>query len=321
MANSKIIASGAYLPQKVLLNEDLSKFVDTSDEWIFSRTGIKKRHIVADNQATSDLAVNALQDALITSGIQANSLDGIIVATTTPDIIFPSTAALVQNKLNLTNGAFAFDINAVCTGFVYALSVADSLLKNGTCKRVAVIGAETMSRILDWKDRTTCVLFGDGAGAFILELDSSNSKSGIIASELHADGSYESVLKVGCGISTGDLSAKLYMNGREVYKHAVEKMATVAQSLVNQSGLTMADVDWLLLHQANLRMIDAIAEKLVIAEDKVIKTIEEHANTSAASIPLAFNTYYKQGKLKQGNLVLIAAAGAGLTWGGALLRI
>lgn len=320
MAKSRIIATGAYLPKKVLFNSDLSQLVDTSDEWIFSRTGITKRHIAAENEATSDLAAHALKDALSNSNIDAQSIDGIIVATTTPDIVFPSAAALVQHKLNLTNSGFAFDINAVCTGFVYALTVADSMLKNKVCKRIAVIGAETMSKIVDWKDRTTCVLFGDGAGAFILELDNS-SGNGIIASELHADGSFEEVLKVNSGIAKGDLSTKLYMNGREVYKHAVEKMANVSQNLIDSSGLTIRDVNWLLLHQANVRMIDNIAEKLNIADDKVIKTIDQHANTSAASIPLAFNHYYKQGKLKDGQVMVIAAAGAGLTWGGMLLKL
>lgn len=320
MLNSKIIATGAYLPSKVLRNEDLPDSLETSDEWITARTGIKQRHLVADGEYASDLAAKALMNCLKEKNLPIHCLDGIIVATTTPDVVFPSTAALVQKKIGLSNCAMAFDINAVCTGFVYALAIADSMIKNGICKRIAVIGAETMSKILDWNDRSTCVLFGDGAGVFILEA-STQGESKIIASELYANGVQSDALTVGSGVGTGELKGKLKMKGLEVFKFAVDKMSSTSESLLVKNGFKTEDIDWLLLHQANMRIIESVAEKLKIPNEKAVCTIDMHANTSAASIPLAFNHYYKNGKIKEGNLIVISAAGAGLTWGGLLIRV
>lgn len=320
MIFSKLIGCGSYLPQKILMNEDMSRFVDTSDEWITTRTGIKKRHIAREGETTSDLAVSALQEACVSFAIDKNTINGIIVATTTPDIVFPSTAALVQKKVGIDSG-FAFDLNAVCAGFIYALVAADALIKSGTAKRVAVIGAETMSRIVDWKDRSTCVLFGDGAGVFIMEASYDKSTGGIIASSIDADGRFSEILAVNGGVSKGDCNAKIYMNGREVFKHAVEKMSTTVSSLLSKSDLTVNDLDWLIPHQANIRIMDSIAERLGIDRGKVVATVDKHANTSAATIPLAYCDYYKQGLMKDNQLIAMTAVGAGVTSGGILMKV
>lgn len=319
MIKSKFIGCGAYLPKKVLTNDDLSHLVDTTDEWITTRTGIKKRHIVEDGETTSDLAAQALQQALIDFKIDKNSIDGIIVATTTPDIIFPSTASLVQKKVGITKG-FAFDLNAVCSGFVYALVTADGLIKSGAAKRIAVIGAETMSRIVDWKDRSTCVLFGDGAGVFIIEATNEKEK-GIISSVLEADGNLSEILIVNGGVSKGCFDAKIFMNGKEVFKHAVEKMSAVTLAVLEKSGLSINDIDWLIPHQANIRIMDAMADRIGLSKEKVVATVDIHANTSAATIPLAFDHYYKQGLIKSGQTLALTALGAGITYGGIVMRV
>jgi 3-oxoacyl-[acyl-carrier-protein] synthase-3 len=316
---SKLIGCGAFLPEKVLTNDDLSHLVDTTDEWITTRTGIKKRHIAGENETTSDLAVAALQDAFASFDIDKNTIDGIIVATTTPDIIFPSTAALIQKKIGVTNG-FAFDLNAVCAGFVYALVMADSLVKSGAAKRIAVIGAETMSRIVDWKDRSTCVLFGDGAGAFIIEA-SKDANKGIVAANIAADGRFSDILLVNGGVSKGNCNAKIFMNGKEVYKHAVEKMSATISSLLSNNGLSVENLDWIIPHQANIRIMDAMAERLGVNRDKMVATVDKHANTSAATIPLAFCDYYKRGLIKDNHLIAMTAVGAGVTYGGAIMKV
>lgn len=311
MIYSKLIATGSYLPEKLVTNLELDPSLETNDEWITSRTGIKQRYIAADEQVTSDLAMEAIRN----TGIDLKTLDGIIVATTTPDLIFPSTAINVQNKLGIHTG-FAFDLNAVCAGFVYALAVADGLIKNKTARRIAVVGAETMSRVLDWKDRATCVLFGDGAGAFILE---SSSEQGIIDCSLDADSSKNCILKVSGGISSGNLDAKVEMNGKEVFKTAVDSMSSSLKNILEKNGIS--EVDWVLPHQANQRILSAVAARLNFPEDKVISTVGIHANTSAASIPLAFDDYSKAGKIKAGQTIAISGIGAGMTWGSVILRV
>ncbi len=308
---SKLIATGSYLPEKLITNLELDPNLETSDEWITSRTGIKQRYIAANNQVTSDLAMEAIRN----TGIDPKTLDGIIVATTTPDLIFPSTAINVQNKLGIHTG-FAFDINAVCAGFVYALAVADGMIKNRTAKRIAVVGAETMSRVLDWKDRATCVLFGDGAGAFILE---ASTKQGIVDCSLEADSSKADILKVCGGISSGNLDAKIEMNGKEVFKTAVDSMSSSLKNILEKNGIS--DVDWVLPHQANQRILSAVATRLNFPEEKVISTVGIHANTSAASIPLAFDHYSKAGKIKSGQTLAISGIGAGMTWGSVILKV
>jgi 3-oxoacyl-[acyl-carrier-protein] synthase III len=312
MIHSKLIASGSYLPEKLIKNIDLDPSLETSDEWITTRTGIKQRYIAADDQVTSDLAAQAIRN----TGVDLSTIDGIIVATTTPDVIFPSTAINVQNKLGIHKG-FAFDINAVCAGFVYALAVADGMIKNKTAKRIAVVGAETMSRVLDWKDRATCVLFGDGAGAFILE---ASTEQGIIDSSLDADSSKADILKVCGGISTGNMDAKVEMNGKEVFKTAVDSMSSSLKNLLEKNNINMDDLDWVLPHQANQRILSAVATRLGAPEEKVMSTVGIHANTSAASIPLAYDHYKTLGKVKSGQLIALSGIGAGMTWGSVLLR-
>lgn len=314
---SKIISSGSYLPEKVLLNTDMEKMVDTSDEWISDRTGIKMRHIAADEEYTSDMALKAVQNALRSADLEANDLDGIIVATTTPDQIFPSTATILQGKLGVNTNAFSMDVNGVCAGFVYALSIANSMIISGSAKRIAVVGADTMSRIVDWKDKTTCVLFGDGAGALILE---ASQTPGILSSNIASDGSCRDILCVEGGPSRGNMDAKVVMNGREVFKHAIEKMASSSAKALKDAYLSIDDVDWLIPHQANQRILTAVATRVGIPMGKLISTISEHANTSAASIPLAFDQAFKDGKIKEGNIVLLSAFGAGTTWGSIALR-
>jgi 3-oxoacyl-[acyl-carrier-protein] synthase-3 len=319
MINSKIIAEGAYLPSRIVSNSELAETVETSDEWIIERTGIKSRHIASDRELTSDLAVLALQDAFKHYSIDPDSLDGIIIATTTSDQVFPSTAAVVQGKLGLATGCFCFDVSAVCAGFVYALSIADSMVKSGAAKRIAVVGAETMSRILDWNDRSTCILFGDGAGAIILEATKENI--GILGSNLLSDGRARGILKVDGGVSSGSMDAKVMMNGREVFRNAVEKIASSSAILLETLGLSVEDLAWFLPHQANQRILDAVADRLSLPKEKLISTVERHANTSAASIALAYSESVRSGKIKQKDLVMFSALGAGLAWGSLLLKV
>lgn len=318
--SSKIVAVGGYLPSKVLTNEQMSEIVDTSDEWIRERTGIKERHIAAENETTSDLAAQALLNCAKDYNFDLNSLDGIIVATTTPDLVFPSVAALVQKKAGITNHCFAFDLNAVCTGFVYALSIADSMIKAGY-KSIAVIGAETMSRIVDWHDRATCVLFGDGAGAIILNGDENND-SGIVDCLLNADGSCNEILWVPGGVSSGNPAATLQMNGREVFKFAVNKGIECIMELLKRNNLKVSDIDFLIAHQANQRIIQAITERIAMPIEKAVLTIDKHANTSAASIPLALEHLVgKNIAFYKGKKVIFLGFGGGMTWGGMLVTL
>jgi 3-oxoacyl-[acyl-carrier-protein] synthase-3 len=320
MISSKIVGVGSYLPEKILTNNDLEQVLDTSDEWIQARTGIKKRHIADKNQKTSDLATIAVENALKNANLNSNDLDALIVATTTPDLIFPATAVRVQNNIGMNSG-FAFDIQAVCSGFLYALQLGDSLIKSNKAKRVAIIGAETMSRIIDWTDRSTCVLFGDGAGSVILEKTESNEHQGIVDIELFSDGSLQDILAVNGGVSDGNLDKKIEMNGREVFRYAVTKMPESIKSIVNKNEVTLENLDWVLLHQANERITKAVVDKLGINIEKAVSTVSHHANTSAASIPLALEHYISNGKVKTGDLIALAAVGGGLTWGSALLKI
>ncbi len=309
--NSNFIASGSFLPPKIVTNDDLSKTLDTSDEWIFPRTGIKQRHIV-ENETTAYLATKACENALKKADWSADSVDLIILATSTPDMDFPATASIVQREIGAIN-AVSFDIQAVCSGFVYALSTADLYLKAGKAKRVLVIGAERMSVLVDWTDRSTCVLFGDGAGAFALETQ--ENASGIIDSILYTDGRLADILCAGT-----PEHAKAYMNGREVFRHAVSKMADVSKEILAKNNLSVSDVDYFIPHQANMRIIKSVGEAVGFSNDQVISTVRNHANTSAASIPLAFDDAVSK-KIKKGDLVLMTALGAGLTWGATLLRI
>ncbi len=316
---SKIISTGSYLPEKIMTNSDLEKIVDTSDEWIFQRSGIKQRHIAADDQSTADMAVIAAKNAIEQAGISPEDIDGIIVATTTPDQTFPSVAVRVQSALDVPVGV-AFDVQAVCTGFVYALSVADNFIKAGQLKRILVIGAEKMSAILDWEDRTTCVLFGDGAGAVILEAQEGGD-AGILSSHLYADGRLKDILYTDGGVSTTGQSGHIVMHGREVFKHAVNLMADAVRKALEENKLEASDINWLVPHQANIRIIEATAKKLSLPMERVVVTVENHGNTSAASIPLAFDHAMRSGKIKDGDLVLFEALGGGLTWGSALVRM
>ncbi|MGV6816563.1 MAG: beta-ketoacyl-ACP synthase III [Thiotrichales bacterium] len=318
---SRITGTGSYLPEKVLDNHDLEKLVDTSDEWIRERTGIVKRHIAQDGETTRDLAVQAARRALEAAGKQPEDVDLIIVATTTPDKIFPSTACLVQQSLDI-HGCAAFDIQAVCTGFVYALGVADKFIRSGSHRCALVIGAETLSRILDWTDRTTCVLFGDGAGAVVLE---ASDEPGILSTHLHADGKYEELLHVPAGVSKGfDLSEAgsrfVQMKGNEVFRVAVNTLGRIVDETLEANNLKKADIDWLVPHQANIRIISATAKKLSLNMDQVVVTVHEHGNTSAASIPLALDAAVRDGRIRSGETVLMEAFGGGFTWGSALLK-
>ena len=318
---SKIIGTGRYLPEKILSNKDLETMVDTSDEWIRERTGIEQRHIAADNQTTCDLAEQASLKAIEMAGISAQSIDMIIVATTTPDKIFPSTACLLQQRLDI-HGCPAFDVQAVCTGFVYAISVADQFIKTGMAKRVLVVGAETLSRITNWSDRTTCILFGDGAGAVVLE---ASSEPGILSTHIHADGQYETLLHVPSGPSklpqTDDIAERtMSMKGNEVFKVAVNTLSRIANETLEANGLTKDQIDWLVPHQANLRIISATGKKLGLKESQVVVTVNKHANTSSASVPMAFDEAVRDGRIQRGQLVLMEAFGGGFTWGSALIR-
>lgn len=317
---SHILSTGSYLPEKIMTNHDLSKIVDTSDEWIFQRSGIKSRRIAADNQSTSDMAIKAARAAIERAGIHPSDIDGIIVATTTPDQTFPSVAVSVQAALGVPVG-IAFDVQAVCTGFIYALSVADNFIKVGQLKRVLVIGAEKMSSVLNWSDRTTCVLFGDGAGAVILEAQEGSDDTGILSTHLYANGTMRDLLYTDGGVSTTGNSGHIVMQGREVFKHAVRLMADAVNVALDANNLSADQIDWLVPHQANLRIIESTAKKLSMPMERVIVSVEEHGNTSAASIPLAFDGAVRDGRIKKGDLVLFEALGGGLTWGSALLRL
>lgn len=321
MTFARITGTGSYLPEKVLSNYDLEKIVDTSDQWIRERTGIEKRHIALDGQSTVDLAERASRNAIEAAGLKPQDIDLIVLATTTPDRIFPSTACLLQSRLDI-HGCAAFDIQAVCTGFVYALAVAEKFIKTGSAKKALVVGAETLSRILNWNDRGTCVLFGDGAGAVVLEAD---EETGILSTHLHADGDYEALLRVPYGISQGkeamnDINSKIEMRGNEVFKMAVNTLGRIVDETLEANQLDKTDIDWLVPHQANIRIIHATARKLKMPLSRVVVTVQEHGNTSAASVPLALDTAVRDGRIKKGEMVLLEAFGGGFTWGSALLR-
>lgn len=312
------MGTGSYLPEKILSNHDLEKMVETSDQWIQERTGIKKRHIVADDETTTDLAFNAAVKAIEAAGIDNAQIDLIIVATTTPTRIFPSTAALVQERLGIS-GCPAFDIQAVCTGFVYALTVADKFIKSGTAKNALVIGAESLSRIVDWTDRNTCVLFGDGAGAVVLQ---ASEETGILSTHIHSDGKYNALLSVPTGPGSAGSEAKPFieMQGNDVFKIAVRTLSSIADETLAANNLTKKDIDWLIPHQANIRIIAATARKLSIPMDRVVVTVDEHGNTSAASIPLALDVAVRDGRIQRDETLLLEAFGGGFTWGSALLN-
>ncbi|WP_309486203.1 beta-ketoacyl-ACP synthase III [Ancylobacter mangrovi] len=311
---------GAYLPARALTNADLAQMVDTSDEWIVQRTGIRERHIAADHELTSDLALAAARDALNAAGMEPGEIDLIVLATSTPDNTFPATAVSVQAGLGITHGA-AFDLQAVCSGFVFALATADNFLKSGAYKRALVIGAETFSRILDWSDRTTCVLFGDGAGAMVLEAVTDEGEGrGVLTSHLRSDGRHKNKLYVDGGVSSTKTIGYLRMEGREVFRYAVGMITDVIQDAFQATGENAQTLDWFVPHQANRRIIDASAHKLGIAPEKVVVTVNKHGNTSAASIPLALAAACKDGRIKRGDLVMIEAMGGGFTWGSALIR-
>jgi len=319
---SVVLGHGAYLPERVLTNAELAKMVDTSDDWIVQRTGIKERHIAADGEFTSHLGLKAAQAALASAGLDAQSIDLIVLATSTPDNTFPATAVAIQNGLGINHGA-AFDLQAVCSGFIFALATADNFLKSGAFKRALVIGAETFSRILDWNDRGTCVLFGDGAGALVLEAQQATGTTadrGILTTHLRSDGRHKDKLFVDGGPSSTQTVGHLRMEGREVFKHAVGMITDVIVDAFEATGTTAEDVDWLVPHQANKRIIDASAKKLHIAPQKVVLTVDRHGNTSAASIPLALAAAVDDGRVKRNDLLMLEAMGGGFTWGSALLR-
>ncbi len=317
MINSRISGTGGYLPEKILTNHDLEKMVETSDQWITDRTGIKKRHVAAENETTCDLAEKAARAALDAANIAVDEIDLIIVATTTPDRVFPSTACLLQERLDI-HGCTAFDIQAVCTGFVYALSVADKFIRSGTHKHALVVGAETLSRIVDWTDRGTCVLFGDGAGAVVL---SASDEPGILSTHLHADGQYKELLSTSGGVSEG-LNGEVHitMQGNEVFKVAVNTLGRIVDETLAANDLQKSDIDWLVPHQANIRIIKATARKLKMSMDHVVTTVQEHGNTSAASVPLALDVAVRDGRIQRGDTLLLEAFGGGFTWGSALLK-
>jgi 3-oxoacyl-[acyl-carrier-protein] synthase-3 len=308
---------GSALPRRKVTNEELAATVDTSDEWIVERTGIRSRYIAAEGETTGSLALEAARKALDHAGLSAKDLDLIVLATATPDQTFPSTATKVQAALGIDD-CIAFDVHAVCTGFLYALSVADSMLRSGNASKALVIGAETFSRILDWEDRATCVLFGDGAGALVLSAEETDA--GILSTKLHADGRHNDLLFVDGGPSTTGTVGKLRMKGREVFRHAVVNLADVLNEVLADADLTAEDVDWVVPHQANARILDATAKKLGLPPEKVVVTVDRHANTSAASVPLAFDTAVKDGRIKRGDVVVLEAMGGGFTWGAAALR-
>jgi 3-oxoacyl-[acyl-carrier-protein] synthase-3 len=317
---SRIIGTGSYLPERVLTNFDLEKMVETTDEWIRTRTGIERRHIAAENEATSDLAYHAARAAMTAAGVGPEDVDLVVVGTTTPDLVFPNVACLLQEKLGIRGGP-AFSVEAACTGFLYALVVADQFVRSGQCKRALVIGAETMSRIVDWKDRETCVLFGDGAGAVVLE---ASEEPGIMYSKLGADGRYRELLYAASGVSTPrpheEIGGLLRMKGNEVFKVAVKTLENMVDDVIESNHLEKGQIDWLIPHQANIRIINATAKRLQMPMERVVLTVQEHGNTSAASVPLALDTAVRDGRVKRGDLLLLEAFGGGFTWGAALVR-
>ena len=322
MLRAVVRGVGHYLPARVMENAEFEASLDTSDEWIRTRSGIERRHIAAEGEATSHMAIAAARAALEDAGLGADAIDAVIVATSTPDLTFPSVATMVQAGLGMTRG-FAFDVQAVCAGFVYALSTAQSYVMSGQARRVLVIGAETFSRILDWSDRGTCVLFGDGAGALVLEASEGSGTSadrGILSVDLHSDGRQRDILYVDGGVSTTGMAGHLRMEGREVFRHAVEKLAETAHAALERAGLGPDDVAWIVPHQANIRIIEATARRMQVPMDRVVVTVQDHGNTSAASIPLALSVGKARGQLKPGDVVVVEAIGGGLAWGAVVLR-
>ena len=319
---ARIAGTGSYLPEKVLTNDDLSKIVDTSDEWIAARTGIRERHVAAEGETTGDLAYHAAVRAMEAAGVEASELDLIVLGTTTPDLIFPSTACLLQHRLG-ANGCPAFDVNAACSGFIYALTVADKFIRTGAARTALVVGAETLTRMLDWNDRGTCVLFGDGAGAVVLKAD---SDTGILSTHMHADGGKKELLWNPVGVSVGfkpgehNAGVKVLMTGNEVFKHAVKALDSVVEEALAANSLDRHEIDWLIPHQANLRIIEATAKRLDMPMERVIVTVDRHGNTSSGSVPLALDEAVRSGRVKRGQLVLLEAFGGGFTWGSALMR-
>ena len=322
MRRSVVLGTGSGLPRRKLGNEELAGMVDTSDEWIVERTGIRNRYVAAPDETTASLGTAAAREAIAAAGIDAKSIDLIVLATATPDQTFPATATIVQDQLGC-NGGIAFDVAAVCSGFLYALGVADSMLRSGMANRALVIGSETFSRILDWEDRATCVLFGDGAGAIVIEAQETGEDNprGILATRLHADGAHNQLLYVDGGPSTTGTVGKLRMKGREVFRHAVTNLSSVLVEVIEEAGVAIGDIDWLVPHQANARILEATAKKLGLSPDKVVMTVDQHANTSAASVPLALDQAVREGRIKQGDLVMLEAMGGGFTWGASLLRM
>ena len=323
MHRSQIIGFGSYLPKNVVTNDDLARKIDTSDEWIRKRTGITQRHIAAEGELTSDIAEHAARAALDNAGVSSDEIDLIVLATATPDNTFPATAARVQSKLGIRRGA-AFDVQAVCAGYVYALATADNMIRLGQAETALVIGAEVFSRILDWEDRGTCVLFGDGAGATVLrgsDAAGTNQDRGILSTHIYSDGEYYDMLYVDGGPSTTGTSGYLRMEGKEVFRHAVQRMSEVVETALETNGLKIDDVDWLIPHQANKRIMDSIAKKLSFPAEKIVVTVDKQANTSAATIPLALAEAASDGRLKKGNLIALSALGGGLSWGSALFRL
>ena len=320
--HSRIAGTGSYLPEKVVTNDDLSKVVDTSDEWIRTRTGIRQRHVAADGQTSSDMGHQAALKAIEAAGIDPSGIDLIVVATTTPDYVFPSTACLIQQKLGIP-GCPAFDVNAACSGFLFALSVADQFIRTGSARTVLVVGVETLTRMVDWTDRTTCVLFGDGAGAVVLKAD---ADTGILSTHLHADGNKRDLLCCPVGVSAGfdnslpNAGVRITMAGNEVFKHAVKALDSVVDEALEANGLDKGDLDWLISHQANVRIIEATAKRLDMPMERVIVTVDRHGNTSAGSVPLALDEAVRSGRVQRGQLLLLEAFGGGFTWGAALLR-
>ncbi|MCR6496808.1 ketoacyl-ACP synthase III [Thermomonas sp. S9] len=319
---ARIAGTGSYLPEKVLTNDDLAKMVDTSDEWIAARTGIRERHVAAEGETTSDLGYQAALRALEAAGVGADEIDLLVVGTTTPDLIFPSTACLIQHRLGIA-GCPAFDVNAACSGFIYALTIADKFIRSGAAKTALVIGAETLTRMLDWSDRGTCVLFGDGAGAAVLKAD---AETGILSTHMHADGSKKELLWSPVGVSAGfkpgedNAGVRVMMTGNEVFKHAVKALDAVVEEALESNGLERTAIDWLVPHQANLRIIEATAKRLEMPMDRVVVTVDRHGNTSSGSVPLALDEAVRSGRVQRGQLLLLEAFGGGFTWGSALLR-
>jgi 3-oxoacyl-[acyl-carrier-protein] synthase-3 len=321
MIRSVVRGSGSALPARSVSNAEMAQMVDTSDEWIVERTGIRNRYIAGEGETTATLAAEAARKALDAAGLAPADIGLIVLATATPDQTFPATATKVQDLLGC-HGGIAFDVAAVCSGFLYALATADSMLRTGMAKRALVIGAETFSRILDWEDRTTCVLFGDGAGAIVLETQEvADDGAGVIFTQLHADGAHNELLYVDGGPSTTGTVGKVRMKGREVFRHAVTNLASVLERVLTETGFTTDDIDWVVPHQANARILDATARKLGLPAEKVVMTVDRHANTSAASVPLAFDTAVRDGRIKPGDLVMLEAMGGGFTWGASLVRI